>query len=269
MLVDTHAHLNFKAYNDDRAEVIARCHQANMKVLNIGAALATSQTAVELALADPDLYAAVGLHPIHVFDEEFKIGEYQKLIVRGAKKLVALGESGFDYHHLQEILDKGASSVTAIKKKQEEVFRQHIALARENNLALVVHGRNGKDEPRVYQDIYRVLQEEHWTRGVIHCYGGNLAEAKIFVEQGFYLGFTGIVTFDKTGVLEEIIRWLPLYRILIETDSPYLTPEPYRGQRNEPAYVRYVAEKVAQIKGKTVEEIMEITGNNAINLFKL
>ncbi len=269
MLVDTHAHLNFKAYNEDRVEVIARCHQSAMKVINIGAALASSQTAVDLALTETDLYAAVGLHPIHVFDEEFDLAEYQKLIQRGGQKLVALGESGFDYHHLPEILEKGAASIEEIKKKQEKVFRQHIALARENNLALVVHGRNGQDQPTAYQDIYRVLKDENWTRGVVHCYGGNLAEAQLLVEHGFHLGFTGIVTFDKTGVLEEIIRWLPRERMLIETDAPYLTPEPYRGQRNEPAYVRYVAEKIAQIKNKNVEEIIDITGQNARNLFKL
>src|SRR3989344_1611059 len=267
MLVDTHAHLNFKAYNEDRDQVIQRCVDLKMKVLNIGAAIGTSRTAVDLAQQYDFLYAAIGLHPIHVFDETFREADYQTLIHQVAKKLVAMGETGFDYHHLPEILDKGAGSIAKIKRKQEEVFRQHIKLARNNNLALVVHGRNGKDEATAYQDILRVLKDEDWTRGVIHCYGGKLAEAKMFVEQGFHLGFTGIVTFDKTGVLEQIIKWLPLERILIETDSPYLTPEPHRGQRNEPAYVQYVAEKIAQWKDKTKEEIIEITGDNAHRLF--
>ncbi|PWB38494.1 MAG: hydrolase TatD [Parcubacteria group bacterium] len=269
MLVDSHAHLNFKAYNDDREEVVGRCRQIGMKVINIGAALASSQSAVDLALSEPEMYAAVGLHPIHVFDEQFKISDYQGLIKKGGAKVVAAGESGFDYHHLPEILAKGAASVDDVKKKQEEVFRQHIALARENNLALVVHGRNGKDEPAAYQDIYRVLKDESWTSGVMHCFGGSESEAKQFVEHGFYLGFTGIITFDKIGVLEEIVKWIPLEKMLIETDAPYLTPEPHRGKRNEPAHVRYVAEKIAQIRGKTTEEIIAITGQNAINLFKL
>lgn len=268
MLVDTHAHLNFKAYNEDRPEVIQRCADLAMKVVNVGAAIDTSRSAVDLALEYDFLYASIGLHPIHVFDEEFRQADYQTLIHRGANKLVAMGESGFDYHHLPEILAKGAKSIEDIKKKQEEIFRQHIKLARENNLALVVHGRNGKDEPTAYQDILRVLRDENWTRGVIHCYGGNPEEAKLFIEQDFYLGFTGIVTFDQTGVLEEIVRWLPLDRILIETDSPYLTPEPYRGKRNEPAYVSFVAEKIAGWKGKSKEEIIEITGDNAYRLFK-
>ena len=277
MLVDSHAHLNFKAYNDDLSEVIGRCHNENMKVVNVGAAYDTSKKAIELANKNNHLYASIGLHPIHVYDEEFKVADYQSLINDAEGKVVAIGETGFDYWHLQEILDKGAKTVEEIKSTQEEVFRSHIKLAIKNNLALIIHGRNGKpaspsqgeDKPDAYKDIYRVLKDEGAKKGVVHCYGGNIEEAKMFISLGFHIGFTGIVTFDKTDVLRDIIKWIPLDKMLIETDSPYLSPVPYRGKRNEPIYVRYVAEKIAEIRAKSVEEIIEISGNNAINLFNL
>ncbi|MFA6253400.1 MAG: TatD family hydrolase [Patescibacteria group bacterium] len=275
MLVDSHAHLNFQAFNEDRSQVIARCKNAGMLVVNVGAAKATSQKALEIADGQ-NFYASLGLHPIHVFDEEFKVNDYQKLIDENKDRVVAMGETGFDYFHLDMSFAKGAKSVAEIKDKQKKVFLQHLELAKKNNLAVIVHGRNGKpaspqggDEPSAYRDIYELLKESGQKRGVVHCFGGNLEEAKLVVEMGFYIGITGIITFDKTGVLEEIISEVPLERILIETDSPYLAPEPYRGKRNEPLYVQYVAEKIAQVKGKSVEDIIEITGNNAKSLFNL
>ena len=254
MLVDTHTHLNFKAYDKDRAEVIARCH--DMKLINIGTGLETSKKAVLLALENDHFYASIGLHPIHVKEEEFKREEYQKLIKKD--QVIALGETGLDYcHHPEE------------KEKQREVFLEHIELAQDNNLPLIIHGRNGKDHSTAYQDIYNILKDNSVQRGVVHCYGGNLSEANKFIELGFHLGFTGIITFDKTGRLEEIIKEIPEERILIETDAPYLTPLPHRGQRNEPSYVEYVAEKIAEIKKMEVERVIELTGNNALKLFNL
>jgi TatD DNase family protein len=268
MLVDSHAHLNFQAFNEDRAAVIARCKNAGLLVVNVGAAKATSQKAVDIADGQ-NFYASLGLHPIHVFDEEFEINDYQKLIDDNGGKVVAMGETGFDYFHLDMSFAKGAKSVAEIKDKQKKVFLQHLELAKKNNLAVIVHGRNGKNEPNAYQDIYNLLKTYGYTRGVVHCFGGNLSEAKQLVDLGFYIGITGIITFDKTGTLEEIIREIPLEQILIETDAPYLAPEPYRGKRNEPLYVKYVAEKIAQIKEKSVEDIIEITGDNAKSLFNL
>lgn len=275
MLFDSHSHLNFKAFNEDRSAVMSRCIQAGMKVLNVGAAASSSQAAVDIADSQ-SFYAALGLHPIHVFDEEFDVVSYQKLITAHPDKIVAMGETGFDYWHLQESLDKGAQSIAEIKAKQKKVFLQHVELAKKNNLALVVHGRNGKpavesgeEELLAYQDIYNLLKDINYARGVIHCYGGNLEQAKLFTQLGFYLGFTGIVTFDKTGVLEEILKWMPMDKILIETDAPYLAPIPYRGKRNEPVYVQAVAQKIAQIKDVSAEEMVAITGQNAMNLFNI
>lgn len=267
MLVDSHAHLNFKAYKDDIKEVIQRCNDVGMKVINIGAAFDTSQKAVVLAKQEKNFYASLGLHPVHVYDEEFDIDKYQELI---DKKVVAIGETGFDYFHLWQDLEKGASSVAEVKQKQEKLFRDHIKLARDNDLPLVIHGRNGKEDKTAYSDIYKVLQDENMKHGVIHCYGGNLEEAKKFVELGFHIGFTGILTFDNnTEELREIAKWVPIDKMLIETDSPYLTPVPFRGKRNEPVYVKYVAKQMADLRAMDEKEIIEITGQNAIKLFHL
>lgn len=268
MLFDSHSHLNFKAFNEDRSAVMARCREAGMQVVNVGAALATSQKAIEIADGQ-NFYAALGLHPIHVFDEEFDETAYQKLIDDNVAKVVAMGETGFDYFHLDMAFIKGAKSVEEIKAKQRKVFLQHLELAQKNNLAVIVHGRNGQNEPSAYQDICELLKISGQKRGVVHCFGGNLDEAKQVVDMGFYVGITGIVTFDKTGVLEEIIRSIPLTSILIETDAPYLCPVPYRGKRNEPLYVEYVAEKIAQILNKEKKEVIDITASNAKKLFNI
>ena len=269
MLVDSHTHLNFKAYDDDLSEVISRCQQVKMALINVGAALESSQKAVKLAQENQNFYASIGLHPIHVDDEEFNLEDYQNLINNNPNKIVAMGESGLDYFHNQET-----------KEKQVEIFLQHIELAKQNNLALIVHGRNDKpaqhaaiaDEENkldVYQDIYNILKQNKVKRAVVHCFGGNLDQAKQIIELGLYLGFTGIITFDKTGVLAEIIKIMPLDKILIETDAPYLTPVPHRGKRNEPVYVKEVVKKISEIRNMSIEEVIEITGNNAIKLFNL
>ncbi|MCB9802429.1 TatD family hydrolase [Candidatus Nomurabacteria bacterium] len=270
MLFDSHTHLNFQAYDEDREEVIKRCLDFPMSLVNIGAAFATSLKAVELAKNNQNFYAALGLHPIHVFDEEFKITDYQKLITANSEKVVAMGESGLDYYHFNEVEEKYGVDFAKMQAKQREIFIKHIQLAKDNNLALVVHGRNDQESKlNVYQDIFNVLVEQKVERAVIHCFGGSLEEAKKFVDKGFYLGFTGIITFDKTGVLESIIKIMPRDKILIETDAPYLTPVPNRGKRNEPVYVEHVAVKIAEILEMSKEEVIELTGNNAKNLFNL
>jgi len=238
-------------------------------VINVGAAYNTSLKAVNLSLAEPNFHSAIGLHPIHIYDEEFNIENYQDLIHSSKGRVVAMGETGFDYFHLWQLVEKEGVTIKQVKIKQEEVFRAHIKLAQRNNLALIIHGRNGKEDKTAYQDIYTVLKETKARVGVIHCYGGTLEEAKKFVDLGFYLGFTGIVTFDKTGVLKEVLEWIPEDKILIETDSPYLTPVPNRGKRNEPIYVKYIAEKIAEIRDKSTEEIVKITGDNAKILFNI
>lgn len=267
MLVDSHAHLNFKAYQDDLSEVIGRCQKENMKVINVGAAYDTSKKAIEIADKYDDMYVSLGLHPIHVYDEEFDEEKFQALV---NDKVVAFGETGFDYFHLWQALEKHGKTVEDVKAKQEKVFRAHIKLAKQNNLPLIIHGRNGKEDNTAYKDIYRVLKNEVASKGVIHCYGGNIKEAKDFIDLGFHIGFTGIVTFEKKAEeLQEIAKWIPMEKMLIETDSPYLAPVPHRGKQNEPSYVKHVAEKIAELRNMSYEEVVKITGNNAIKLFNL
>jgi len=268
MLFDSHTHLNFQAYSEDLADVIKRCQDFPMSLVNIGAALETSLKAIELAKNNQNFYASLGLHPIHVFDEEFDTAKYQQLIIDNKNQVVAMGESGLDYYHFNEVEEKYGVDFATYQAKQKEVFIKHIQLAKENNLALVVHGRNDKENKlNCYQDILSTLKEQQVQKAVIHCFGGSLVDAQDFIEAGFYLGFTGIITFDKTGILENIVRIMPLDKILIETDAPYLTPVPFRDKRNEPIHTQYVAEKIAEILNLTKEEVIEQTFQNAQNLF--
>ncbi len=268
MLFDSHTHLNFKAFDLDREQVMNRCREAGMLLVNVGAAYETSQKATDIA-DGKNFYASIGLHPIHVFDEEFDVLAYQRLIDDNPGQIVAMGETGFDYYHMDMSFAKGAKSVEEIKAKQRKVFLQHIELAQKNNLAVIVHGRNGEDGANAYQDIYELLKTSGQKRGVVHCFGGNVDQAKSIVDLGLYIGITGIITFDKTGVLEQIAREVPLENILIETDAPYLSPVPYRGKRNEPLYVEQVADKLASILGKEKSEVIRITGDNAKKLFNI
>lgn len=260
MLIDTHAHLNFEAYDQDRGDVIQRCLDFPMSVINVGSQLATSKKAIKLS-ENKNFYNAIGLHPIHVYDEEFKIQNYQKLI---NNKTVAIGETGFDYFHLDK------RNLLKILEKQRKVFIKQIQLAKDNDLPLVCHGRNSKDDfslQTVYFDILKILEQNNYTKGVVHCFGGTIHEARSIIDSGMYIGFTGIITFSKTEELSYVIKEISLDKILIETDAPYLTPQKYRGQRNEPIYVIEVANKIAEIKDIKVEEVIQQTWENAKKLF--
>lgn len=264
MLIDSHAHLNFAAYQDDREEVIKRCQDKGLRVINVGAQFATSKLAVKLAQQYDFLYATVGLHPIHVFDEEFNIDEYQKLI-DGQQRVVAIGECGYDYFYIKE----SGKNFTEVKDKQTEVFLKHIELAKNNNLPLMLHGRKGEDK-NANIDIVNILKEQDCHRGLIHCFDGDMEEALGYMELGFYIGITGIITFKrKAEGLQEIVTTLPLDKLIINTDCPYLAPEPYRGRRNQPIYVEYVARKIAELKNMSYDEVVEQTGQNSIKLFNL
>jgi len=263
MLIDTHGHLNLEAFDADRDQVIDAIAEAEMQVIVPGTDFASSRFAVELAEKHGFLRAAIGLHPGSVNEEEFDTRDYQELINTGM--VTAVGECGLDYYRLPD----EAEERKKVKQLQHHVFAEQILLAQNNALPLIVHGRNGKDESQAYQDIMRLLVEQKVERAVVHCFGGTLEEAKAFVKLGYYLGITGIITFDKTGVLEQIVRELPLEQLVIETDAPFLSPEPYRGKRNEPLYVIEVAKKIAAIRGMSVEEVVEQTGENAKRLFNL
>ena len=450
MLIDSHSHLNFQAYDSDLAEVIKRCQEKNMTVVNVGSQYATSQRAVDMALAYPNFYAVIGLHPIHAFDEPFTLKAYTSLY---NDKVVAIGETGFDYWHFKylnepytiillhgwgghkddrffkwldgeltklghrvirftfpetdnpkqdlwvkevqkqvgyvngktifmgfslggttifrflETLDEDAKiagvyllgvptnplgypeledffkkdfdwakiksvcpkffiynstndeivnaehgqklakelnapiriidnawhflletfpelvkdmeglikeerkklpDINQVISVQRELFLKHIALAKQLNLPLMLHGRNGLEGRDVYVDMLEILQNEKITKAVFHCFGGSLTMAKKIVEAGFYIGIDGPVTFkNKSEDLQAMVKEIPLTSILIETDAPYLTPEPHRGERNEPVYVEFIAQKTAELKNLTKEEVIEQTWQNAKKLFNI
>ncbi len=254
-LIDTHAHIQSAEYAADSDAVIRRASEAGVaKIIVVGGAgdLASNESALALAQSYPDLYATVGMHPHDakaVGDKE--LAKIEELVAK--PKVVAVGETGLDFYY-----DHSPRHV------QREVFAQFIGLARKAGLPLVVHEREAHRE---VVDLLRVEGGE--TRGVIHCFTGDYDAARTYLDLGFYLSFTGIITFKNAGALRDVVSKLPLDKIFVETDSPYLTPAPYRGRRNEPAYVRFVAETAALIKGLTLEEFAEATTRNVQELFGL
>jgi len=277
-MFDTHAHVNFKSFKDDCDEVMKRARDKDLVVINVGSQISTSRRAVDLADKYAKTFAVVGLHPIQLQDmeveeegvvftarkEEFNYEAYRELGM--LDKVVAIGETGLDYHHVYN-----EDKRNEIIEKQKQVFHKHIDLANELNLPLVIHCRGTKKDMNVaYKDILSELKKNMpKQRGVMHCYGGSTELLKDFVELGFYVSFNGIITFDKTGLIEQNLLATPEDRILTETDCPYLAPEPYRGKRNEPAYVEFVIEKIADIKGWTKEKTEEVTDTNAKRLFNI
>lgn len=273
MLVDTHAHLNFAAFKDDFAETIKRSLDSDTWMINVGSQFSTSQKAAAIAYQCAEgVYAAIGLHPIHLetqvrkekIDEKeefeftsreeiFDPENYRKLAEN--QKVVAIGEVGLDFFHSKDN-----------KEKQKEVFRQQIKLAAELDLPLIVHCREANtDVIEILQEAKKIYKEK--LRGVIHCFSGGLPEAKKYIALEFLLGFNGIITFARD--YDEVISKIGLKHMIVETDCPYLTPPPYRGKRNEPVYVKYVAEKIAQIKQISVSKVAEITTKNARKLFNI
>ncbi|HNV96900.1 MAG TPA: TatD family hydrolase [bacterium] len=268
MLIDTHAHLNFKAFKNDLEDVYKRCEDAEMSVINVGAQFGTSKRAVEITKYK-NFYASLGLHPIHVFDEDFIIEDYRKLI---NEKTVAIGETGLDYFHSPKSEENNKPITKTVIDKQVEVFEQHIKLAKELDLPLILHGRNSSDDfalQTVYFDLCKILDNHNYYNGVFHCFAGSQMEAKTIIDNGMYIGFTGIITYPNAQNLRDIVNYVPIDRILIETDSPYLAPQKYRGESNEPIYVKEVALQIAEIKNLSLEVVIEATRNNAKKLFKL
>lgn len=288
MLIDSHCHINFAGFKEDADMVIQRSLDSDTLVINVGSQWTTSVRTVEIANKyESGVYAIVGLHPIHLTDditesvmidgkkqefttrrEDFDYDKYKELAL-SSDKVIGLGESGLDYYYF----DQNKKDQEEIKKIQKDVFRGFIKMAKELDLPLVMHCRGTKDDPHgAYDEMLEILEEDEsrGLRGVIHCFGGNLSQAKWFVDLGFYVGFTGIVTFKKkVGETQVIAREIPLNKILIETDAPFLSPEPHRGKRNEPSYVKFVAEKIAELKNISIDEVSRITVENTKKLFKI
>lgn len=257
-LVDSHCHPQSEKFSADFREVITRSLAAGMKLVVPSFQFKTSQQAVALAHEYEGLYAAVGLHPIHVNDEYFDRPAYEQLA--RDSKVVAIGETGLDRYR---IIAETAEQEDAIFNKQKEVFNQHFELAEALNKTVIMHCREAYDE------LLELLEARTIRLPlVIHCFIGNSDQAKRFLMLNCFIGFTGVITFKNCAPeLLTIVREAPLNRILIETDSPYLAPDPHRGGRNEPLYVEFVARKIAELKGLSYEEVVEATGINARSAF--
>ncbi len=251
MFIDSHAHLDSL---EDLSEVLKRARGAQIeKIVAISSSLSSSVTIVGIARRDEMIYAAVGVHP-HNADtlNNDVIAGIENLL--NEPKVVALGETGLDYHYMN-----------SDKKTQINSLKEHIGLGKKHGLPIVIHVREADE------DLITILREEDVSpqTGVIHCFTGDYETAKQYLDLGFYISFSGIVTFKKSDTIREAAKNIPLDRMLIETDSPYLAPVPYRGKKNEPAYVRHVAEVIAKVRGVPLEEIAETTSANTEKLFNL
>jgi TatD DNase family protein len=253
MFVDTHAHLDFESFDEDRDAVIQRAIENDIAaIITIGTNLASSQKAVQFAQNYASLFAAVGIHPsdcAEAVDSDYTMIEK----LAKSEKVVAIGEIGLDYYRMY-----------TDKETQKKAFLRQIALARKLNLPVIVHTRES------LKDALDILIKEKATdvSGVLHSFSGTPELLKEVLNTNFYVSFTGGVTFKKSTVLD-LVAQTPVERMLLETDSPFITPEPHRGKRNEPAFLTYTAQKIAEIKGLKLEELAEITKENARHLFGL
>ncbi|MCC6545358.1 MAG: TatD family hydrolase [Nitrospirae bacterium] len=256
MLIDTHCHLTMPDYEADRPTVIQRAIDAGIShLITIGTDIEDSRQAIAVAEQHDNIYAAVGIHPHDVKEitNTDKISDTIKELASN-KKVVALGETGLDYHYMH-----------SEAKIQQDHFRLEINLAKSLGLPVIVHSREAQD------DTLQILKEESvgTTGGVLHCFSGGMEMAEKAMEMGLYISFSGVITFKNARNILDIVKAIPINRILIETDAPFLTPVPYRGKRNEPAYVRQVAEKIAEVKGISLEELGRAVMSNASRLFKI
>lgn len=273
MIIDSHAHLNFKAFDEDREAVIKKTQENGLVCINVGTKLETSRKAVALADQYENLYAAIGLHPVHIKNDFLKIRmdeeeggftpagedfletEYVELAKN--KKVVAVGEIGLDYYYKPKTTEK----LKQFKEKQKEVFLQQLNFAKKVNLPLIIHCR------MAHQDMAQILAEQDFHNGVIHCFTGNIAEAKSYLDLGFYIGVNGIIF--KLPFLDEVMKFVPLEKMVMETDCPYLTPPQENGKRNEPMFIKHTVQKIADLQGVSFDKVAQKTTQNAKKLFNI
>jgi TatD DNase family protein len=275
--IDIHSHVNFKAFDEDRDMVIKRALDNDTWVINVGTQIDTSKKAIQIAYQyTGGVYAIVGLHPIHTgasFHDEKELGEggkeftsrgeiFDKNVYREFlkdEKVVAIGECGLDYFHME------LESI----ERQKKAFIQQIELADEIGKPVMLHVRNNPKNRTVnaYADVLEILRKYPRVKGDVHFFAGSIEDAKNFLELGFTLSFTGVITF--THDYDEVIKNIPLNMIMSETDSPYVTPTPYRGKRNEPYYVNEVVKKIALIKNLSEEEVAKAIIMNAKRVFRI
>ena len=253
MIFDTHAHMDDRAFDQDRDLLLSRLPEEGIALLmNPGCSLASSQAAVSLSNQYSYIYAAVGSHPDAADEVNDGVLEQYRALCRDNPKVKAIGEIGLDYHYEDIPRD--------IQKRS---FRAEMGLARELGLPVIVHEREA------HEDGMKIVEEFPSVTGVFHCYSGSLEMAKWLIERGWYIGFGGVLTFKNARKALEVAGNIPLERIVLETDCPYMAPEPFRGRRNDPGKLYRVAEKLAQLRGMTVEEVQAITLENGKALYRI
>jgi TatD DNase family protein len=254
MLIDSHCHIDDARFDTDREAMMTRARMVGVThFVTIGCDIETSREAAKLAQQYPYIAATVGVHPHEV--KRIEPGWYDELrsLARNPG-VVAYGEIGLDYHY-----DHSPREIQRLR------FREQVQLARELRLPIVIHTREAQE------DTIAILKEEkaHELGGVFHCFSGDAWLAKDALDLGFYLSFSGVITFQNASMLRDIVKTVPMDRVLVETDAPYLTPVPHRGKRNEPAYVRHVADKIAELHGFSVQQVDDATTQNTKRLFQI
>lgn len=253
MLFDTHAHMDDRAFDEDREVLLARLPEQGIGLLmNPGCSLASSWDAVALAARYDYIYAAVGSHPDAADEVTPAVLDEYRMLCKRNPKVRAIGEIGLDYHYED-----------VPRQRQQEAFRAQMGLAAELTLPVIVHEREA------HEDGMRIVEEFPSVKGVFHCYSGSAEMAKWLVSRGWYIGFTGVLTFKNARKAVETAASIPLDRIVLETDCPYMSPEPFRGRRNDPGRLYRMAEALAQIRDLPVEKIHEITMENGKRLYRI
>jgi len=246
MLFDTHTHLNFPEFDKDRDEMLRACSEQNLWITNVGCDFITSKSAVDIAAkSEKGVYATLGVHP--TVEENFDEEKFSQLMT---DKVMAIGECGLDYHHKE-----------TTPEYQKALFREHIAFAQKVGLPLVIHCRDA------YDDLIEIMKAEYSGPAIIHSFTDSWETAKRFLDMGYFLAFNAILIFDKTGKLQEVAKNAPNDRILTETDAPFLSP--VQDQRNTPLNVAKVAQKIAQLRNETYEQVCEYTFNNALKAYNV
>ena len=253
MLFDTHAHMDDHAFDEDRSQLLGALPEQGLTlVMNPGCSLESSRNACALAREYDYIYAAVGSHPDVANEVNEAVIEEYRCLVRENPKVMAIGEIGLDYHY-EDIP----------REVQKEAFRAQMALAAELDLPVIVHEREA------HEDGMKIVEEFPTVKGVFHCYSGSLEMAKWLIARGWYIGFTGVLTFKNARKAIEVAASIPLDRIVLETDCPYMAPEPFRGKRNDPGKLYRMAEKLAELRGLTVDQIHRITVENGKRLYRI
>ena len=250
-LVDTHTHIYGDKYNSDFFEVLKRTKEELEFIVSIGYDLESSKKSVELSNKYDFIYSTVGIHPVDIKEYNDEVEKELIAMVKNNTKVVAIGEIGLDYYWMEDP-----------KEIQQDVLRKQLNISRETKLPVVIHTRDA------LEDTLKILSEYKDIGGILHCFPGSYDSVKSLLDR-YYVGVAGVVTFKNNKKTQEMVKQIPLDRVVIETDCPYLTPEPFRGHRNEPTYVKYVAEKIAEIKGISYEEVVKVTTENAKAIYNI